>query len=72
MLRSHIKEQVEVATSRMQIIEDAYIANQEEGGCNKESRRFCFLHIAFINEPIIMWDNNSIATLNISNKPASI
>ena len=54
MLRSHIKEQVEVATSRMQIIEDAYIVNQEEGGCNKESRRFCFLHIAFINEPIIM------------------
>jgi hypothetical protein len=47
-------------------------AGEGERMCGKEPLCSCFSTVASVDEPIMMWDNDSIAVSNASNRPESI
>ena len=59
-------------TTGLQTIEGSNTTGEGEKVYNEELLHSCFSTVASVDEPIVTWDNNSIAASNTSNRPENI
>jgi hypothetical protein len=59
-------------TGGLQAMGGSNTVGEGEGVCNEGLQRSCSSQVASVDEPIMTWDNDSIAASNTSNRPASI